>query len=230
MGNRERIIEASLELFNELGAGSVTTNHIAAHLSISPGNLYYHFGNKEEIIRAVFPQISEAVHAAIPVPAEGEITAADVGGYHLAGIETLWHFRFMFRDLNEVLVRDPILAESFRELQRWLKDQFLALFGRLIEQGRMHRPDPPEDLARVATNSFILWSSWIRFLATSRAKIDVDPSDMVDGALHSLLTFAPYLEPDFAAGIRAVFDEHAGERAATRAAKSGTRSRGRRAH
>jgi AcrR family transcriptional regulator len=212
VGNRERIIEESLELFNERGAGSVTTNHIAAHLAISPGNLYYHFGNKEEIIRAIFPQVSEAVHAAIPVTADREISAEEVGRYHLAGIETLWHFRFVFRDLNELLERDPILAEAFRELQRWLRGQFHVLFERLIQQGQMRRPDPPEDLDRIGTNKFILWSSWIRFLTTSRAKLDIDQRDVVDGALQSFLTFAPYLKPEFAAEIRAVFDERARRR------------------
>ena len=209
MGNRERIIEASLELFNEHGASSVTTNHIAAHLSISPGNLYYHFGNKEEIVRAIFPQFSEAVYATIPVPAEGEIAAAEIGRYHLAGIETLWRFRFVFRDLNELLERDPILAEAFQEIQLWLRGQFESLFERLIQQGQMHPPDPPDDLARIATNSFILWSSWIRFLTSSRAKLDIDPVDVVDGALQSFLTFAPYLEPGFAEEVRAIFDERA---------------------
>jgi len=34
----------------------VTTNHIAA-VGISPGNLYYHFRNKEGIIRAIFEQM-----------------------------------------------------------------------------------------------------------------------------------------------------------------------------
>ena len=209
MGNRERIIEASLELFNERGASSVTTNHIAAHLSISPGNLYYHFSNKEEIIRALFPQVSEAVYAAIPLPPEGEITAADVGRYHLSGIDSLWRFRFVLRDLNELVERDPILAEAFLEMQLWVRGQFESLFERLIQQGQMHRPDPPEDLARIATNSFILWSSWIRFLTSSRAKLDIDPLDVVNGALQSFLTFAPYLEPGFAEEVRAVFDERA---------------------
>jgi AcrR family transcriptional regulator len=209
MGNRERIIEASLELFNERGTRSVTTNHIAAYLSISPGNLYYHFANKEEIIRALFPQVSDAVYSAILLPPEGEITAADVGRYHLSGIDSLWKFRFVLRDLNELVERDPLLAEAFREMQVWLRSQFQALFERLIEQGHMRRPDPPEDLGRIATNSFILWSSWIRFLTTSRDKLEIDPADVVDGALQSFLTFAPYLEPGFAEEVRAVFDERA---------------------
>jgi AcrR family transcriptional regulator len=113
------------------------------------------------------------------------------------------------RDLNELLERDPILAEAFQEMQRWVRGQFQALFERLIQQGKMSRPDPPEDLGRIATNSFILWSSWIRFLTTSRAKPDIDPVDVADGALQSFLTFAPYLEPGFAEEVRAIFDERA---------------------
>jgi AcrR family transcriptional regulator len=209
VGNRERIIEASLELFNERGTRSVTTNHIAAHLSISPGNLYYHFRNKEEIIRAIFPRIADAAHAVITLPESSEITAVDVGRYHLAGIEALWEFRFLLRDPKELLERDPALVEPFHELQHWLIQQLFTLFERLIAQGQMRRPDPSDDLLRVATNAFLLWSTWLNFVTTSRSEADLDPGDVAQGALQSFLTFAPFLDEGFAAEVRAVIDERA---------------------
>ncbi|MFN8512060.1 MAG: helix-turn-helix domain-containing protein [Chloroflexia bacterium] len=57
MSTRERILDAALGLFNERGTAVVSTNHIAAACGISPGNLYYHFRNKEEIIRALFDRM-----------------------------------------------------------------------------------------------------------------------------------------------------------------------------
>jgi AcrR family transcriptional regulator len=210
VGNRERITEAALELFNEHGSRSTTTNHIAAHLSISPGNLYYHFRNKEEIVRAIFDRISEVVHTTIVIPRDRDVTAAELGLYHLVGIETLWNFRFLFRDLSELLARDPELATGYRELQQWLIAEFMELFGRMIAQGDMRRPGRREALRRVATNTFILWTSWVNFLTTSKADPDVHPRDMLEGALQGLLSFEAYLEPRFAAEVRAVLQSHAG--------------------
>ncbi|PKM30065.1 MAG: TetR family transcriptional regulator [Gammaproteobacteria bacterium HGW-Gammaproteobacteria-12] len=53
---RDRIVAESLALFNSQGERNVTTNHIAAHLGMSPGNLYYHFRNKQMIIAELFAQ------------------------------------------------------------------------------------------------------------------------------------------------------------------------------
>jgi AcrR family transcriptional regulator len=229
VGNRERIIEASLALFNAHGAHAVSTNHIAAHLAISPGNLYYHFANREEIIRALFPQAARAVYGTLPVARDREVSAADVGRYHLAGIETLWRFRFFFRDVDELLSRDPVLADWFRELQRWLVGQFEILFERLIVQGQMRRPEPRDDLPRLAVNAFILWTNWIRYLTSSRATLDVRHADIVGGALHGFLSFAPYLEPRFAEEVRATFDARARKQRRVASEPPSDRARPRRA-
>ena len=61
MGTRERIIDAALQMFNENGERAVTTNHIASKLGISPGNLYYHFRNKQAIIANLFDRYEQRV-------------------------------------------------------------------------------------------------------------------------------------------------------------------------
>ena len=58
---RERILNAALSLFNESGTATVSTNHIAVASRLSVGNLYYHFKNKDEIIRALYERIAREV-------------------------------------------------------------------------------------------------------------------------------------------------------------------------
>ena len=201
--NRDRIIEASLDLFNDRGARNVTTNHIASHLGISPGNLYYHFSNREEIVRALYESGAAEVRSGLVLSESGNISAADLGRYYLTGIEVVWKYRFFFRDIDELLLRDPLLAGSFAELQAWMIDQMCEVMERLIAQGDMRAPDPIEDLQRLSENSFILWTSWIRFLAASRPSLQLRPADVVEGALHNFLTFAAYVDPSFAHDVRA---------------------------
>ena len=99
-----RIIDASLTLFNEEGERNISTNHIAAHLGISPGNLYYHFRNKDEIIVQLFKRYSEALlaylnEAVLPSDVEDSIN-------YMAGIyDVMWEYRFLFSDVNTLLAR-----------------------------------------------------------------------------------------------------------------------------
>ncbi|HEY5975523.1 MAG TPA: TetR/AcrR family transcriptional regulator, partial [Geobacteraceae bacterium] len=93
---KSRILETAIELFNDKGTKAVTTNHIAAALGISPGNLYYHFRNKEEIIRAIFDQMDR-----VGLGDYGEIIAKNPAGSLAAMEETFmmiqrfnWRYRF----------------------------------------------------------------------------------------------------------------------------------------
>src|SRR2546426_10276574 len=95
----DRIIEASLALFNEQGERNITTNHIAAHLGISPGNLYYHFHNKEEIIHQIFGRYRLFIAQRLAMPSEHAFSAGDLANYLDAAFQAMWQFRFMFYDL-----------------------------------------------------------------------------------------------------------------------------------
>src|SRR6266567_9198476 len=78
MNTKERIVETAIRLFNEQGTGAVSTNHIAQALSMSPGNLYYHFRNKEEIIRAILERMMTRWETLYAFPEERAPTVADV--------------------------------------------------------------------------------------------------------------------------------------------------------
>src|SRR5262249_34230239 len=134
-----RIVDGTLALLNRAGGSDVTTNHIAAHLGMSPGNLYYHFRNREEIVRAIFPRLVADGLAAL-APPSGVVSAEDFGMRHLQGLQNLWRYRFFFRDLNQLLARDPILASAYRDYQAKLAADYRAVFVVLIDQGSMRRP------------------------------------------------------------------------------------------
>ena len=68
MKTKDRILLTSLKLFNEQGERNVSTNHIAAYLNISPGNLYYHFRNKNEIVYQLFLQYQAEVQSFMTLP------------------------------------------------------------------------------------------------------------------------------------------------------------------
>src|SRR6478609_7851799 len=102
---RERILEASLAMFNAQGEPNVTTNHIADELGISPGNLYYHFRNKEDIVKQVFSRYE----ARLP-------NLEDVWlQLHLV-FECMWDYRFLYRDLVDILSRDRKLQAHFARI------------------------------------------------------------------------------------------------------------------
>lgn len=115
MSTKQRILEAALTLFNEQGERAVTTNHIAAHLNISPGNLYYHFKNKQAIIFELFLAYEARVLEYLSVPDDRPLTAADKVNYLKDVFTGLWQYRFMHRDMEHLLNADDALHARYRE-------------------------------------------------------------------------------------------------------------------
>jgi AcrR family transcriptional regulator len=122
MGTRDRILDAALALFNEQGTGAVSTNHIAAAIAISPGNLYYYFRNKEDIIRALFERLFAAWDETFQLPANEPPGLADMermiaGNYHI-----IWDYRFAYRELAALLQNDPELQAQYQAVRPDIAD------------------------------------------------------------------------------------------------------------
>src|SRR5262245_28899138 len=122
---KSRILDTALALFNERGSGVVTTNHIAEALGMSPGNLYYHYRNKAEIVRALFARIVGEWVENYAVPDGVFPTVALMEAMMAGNFEIQWRYRFFFRDLTMLLAADPDLAKTYR-------DNRAASFGNTI--------------------------------------------------------------------------------------------------
>jgi len=116
MRTRDRILETSLDLFNDEGETEQTAVDIANALDISPGNLYYHFKGKDAIIRALFDNF-ETEMKTILRGSRGRIASLeDNWVYTYIILEEIFDFRFFFRALSVLLDRYPDLATRFRAL------------------------------------------------------------------------------------------------------------------
>lgn len=94
MKTKEKIIVTALNLFNQEGTDRVSTNHIADAAGISPGNLYYHFSNKEEIIRAICERLFATWDEVFALPDDRPPTLEDVQILVRLNFEVSWEDAF----------------------------------------------------------------------------------------------------------------------------------------
>ncbi len=190
---RERIADAALALFNADGPHAVSTRHVASRLGISPGNLYYHFGNKEEIVLHLYERIEAQLEAILAPPAGREQTFDEVLGYLDAIFAHLWEFRFFYRELNSLLREVPGLKERYRELAGRVLARSRAIFAGMVEHGWMDATDEHLDL--LATNAWIVLTQWFTHWQVVSRRRAIQSSDIREGIRHLVALFSPLLRP-----------------------------------
>lgn len=124
MKTRDRIINTAIQLFNEQGTKAISTNHIAATTGISPGNLYYYFRNKEDIIRAIFEQMDaygvEQYQIILDKYPPGTLEALEHTFIMIQ--EYNWRYRFFKRELTTLIMNDTLLKERFHAANKQMQD------------------------------------------------------------------------------------------------------------
>src|SRR5450755_3414444 len=109
----ERILDTTLELFNRFGEPNVSTTLISAELGISPGNLYYHYPAKEELITKLFERYDAAL-ADLLRASDGVANVEDAWLFFHMLFELIWQYRFLYRDLNDLLSKNRRLETHFQ--------------------------------------------------------------------------------------------------------------------
>ena len=192
----ERILEVTLELFNRFGEPNVSTTAISAEMNISPGNLYYHYPAKDELINALVDRYERSL---------GELLGAADSVRHVEDawlfvhmmFELIWNYRFLYRDLNDLLSKNRKLETHF---QTALADKARAVQALLdgLARGQAMAVSPPESSA-VSHAMVVVLTYWLSYEYVRDPRRALEPESAAAalnrGAFHVLSLLLPYLEP-----------------------------------
>lgn len=203
----DRIVEQSLALFNEHGERNITTNHIASHLGISPGNLYYHFRNKEEIVYQIFLSYRRFISERLAVPADREMKVDDLVNYLETAFDAMWQFRFMFYDLPGLMARNPQMQTDYHqfvngELQGILEGHFREF----IRLGLLKMD--LDDIGPVSVNIWLVVKFWFAFEQTARPTSPINEASSHRGVRQVLALLKPYVQADFLPAFQQLLARH----------------------
>ncbi len=188
MGNREIILQAAMELFNQVGTARTTTNHIAKHAGISPGNLYYHFSDKEHIIRAIYEQMILDWDKEYDRLENSSLSRLDVlREFIQRNFELLWKYRFFNRETIALINIDPILRQRHLEITKqrfsW-QTAFLSNIAGLDDETIRSAAD-------ILTVAWITANHYLNYLESTGQT--VDRTDFIKGVDLVMLIVAPLL-------------------------------------
>lgn len=203
---RERILQASLQLFNTQGERNVTTNHIASHLGISPGNLYYHFRNKSMIVAELFSELERRLDVFFTLPNDATVTLEDKTRYLESLLEIIWQFRFLHQGLEYLLESDPELAVRYRQFSQRSLCSTQKIYQAFADAGILQL-----DTRQVETLSINVWivlSAWMHFLTTTQGvQQDLSQRQLRRGIYQILALEEGYLAPAYQEAVRALCDQ-----------------------
>ena len=198
---RERIIQTSLALFNQFGEPNVTTTTIADELGISPGNLYYHFHNKDEIVNEIFAVFEREIEATLAAPTRRQADVEDVWLFLHLVFELIWKYRFLYRDLNDLLSRNRTIETHFKQILAHSIRTATLLCEGLMAAGGMHASRT--EIRALANNMVVVATYWLSFEYVREPRRSIGDETLGMGVYQVMAMVAPYFEGP----ARALFEE-----------------------
>jgi AcrR family transcriptional regulator len=206
---RERILELSLRLFNDFGEPNVNTTLIAEEMNISPGNLYYHFKNKDDIINCIFQQFEREIDKLLALPTEREPNVEDAWLFLHVLFELIWKYRFFYRDLNNLLANNRTLELKFKQLLGQKVQVARGLCEGLANAGELQADR--REIEALATNMVVVATYWLSYSYVLDPRrfneAEVIGAALQRGCYQVMALTAPYL----AGQSRALFEQLAAE-------------------
>lgn len=201
MKTKERILLGALELFNANAASEVTTNDIARALNMSPGNLYFHYKNKEQIIRELFKRLASETSLIWKPQTKlakknEKIQLVDFIDKNL---QLYWKYRFFHRELYTLRKKDPELSKLWRAHLKKLSRLMIILYKHWVRSGYMQPIQSRDEMEFVGELLFVASNSFMQFFET----VDRAPNQRTieKAKRHIMRMLTPYLSGEIKASF-----------------------------
>ncbi len=197
---RQRILVASLLLFNEQGEPRTTTNDIANEVDISPGNLHYHFRKKSDLVDALLAEFRVDARRVLQPSESDQASLENFWMFLHLLLELTAAYRFLFRDMESLTSKYPNVGRAMQHFAKGLAAAFeyhlqILADGRILSPGSDEMNVVARDLAVIA-------------LFSQRFDALIDISSTADvSSLRIARSILNVLKPFVAAGAAEHLDE-----------------------
>ena len=200
-----RILEKSLDLFNRFGEPNVAPKAIAQALGMSPGNLYYHYPSKAELINALLGDYVQSIGRVLP--AANDVQSVEDTWFFLHTLfELIDAYRFLYRDMSDLLSKDRALEHQIKSLIAKKNTAFETTLHGLVRHHVM-RIDG-FDAKSLATCMTVLMTYWLSYEYIKNPRQALEPAyaeaTLLQGAFHVLNLVSPYLMDESREHLRAL--------------------------
>ena len=150
--NRDRIIEAALRVFSEVGFAGATMRAVAKAAEVSPGLIHHHFKDKESLWNLVGERISAEFMDAVSVETD-RADPAEALRQILANYQRYWKEHPLA--LRFQLWRVMGAPEEERKTRSKLLNEYFVPKFKQAQQAGMVRDDVPAGLAMITVGGLI---------------------------------------------------------------------------
>ena len=168
INTKTKIKNSAIHLFNTQETLSVTTNHIAKEAGISPGNLYYHYKNKEEIVTDLYLDLSkrfEEINSFENILLSSNPIKVLDDTFELMG-EIFYEYRFLLRDSMVLIALYPSFKENFVRNQEKRIKQIESLLQFLLKENIIQYEENI-NLERRAKMHWFITAYWQSFASST---------------------------------------------------------------
>lgn len=164
MKTKERILQTSVELFNRQGVVAVTTNHIAKAMDISPGNLYFHYDNKEEILAELFKRMCKETYNVWRPRRTKKASPLD---FIDENFELYWRYRFFHREMYSLRRKDQQLAKMWRQHIQKMMKLMVILYRHWVASQKMTAIKDMAEMQYISESLLAMATTFLQFFESA---------------------------------------------------------------